>query len=69
VTARLVAKLGRGKLFGLIYGNRGHDIAVADESILGVDDHRIHPAQKDSVICHHMNYFASDAGLAKLRDV
>jgi pimeloyl-ACP methyl ester carboxylesterase len=69
VTARLVAKLGRGKLFGLMYGNRGHDIAVADESILGVDDHRIHPAQKDSVICHHMNYFASDAGLAKLRDV
>jgi pimeloyl-ACP methyl ester carboxylesterase len=69
MTARLVAKLGRGRLVGLMYGNRGHDIAVADESILGVDDHRLHPPQKHSIICHHMNYFLSDAGLAKLREV
>ena len=61
--AKLIAKAGRGVLFDLLYQNAGHDIAVSDDSIIGVPDSRTPPPRKQSIICHHLNYFIADAGL------
>ena len=67
--AKLIAKLGRGVLFDTLYQDAGHDIAVSDDSIRGVADAR-HPAPaKYNVICHHLNYFVSDAGLQAMAEV
>ena len=65
----MIAKLGRGVLFDTLYQDAGHDIAVSDDSIRGVADAH-HPAPaKRNVICHHLNYFVSDAGLQAMAEV
>jgi pimeloyl-ACP methyl ester carboxylesterase len=66
---KLITKVGGGVLFDTLFQNAGHDIAVADESIRGVDDSRTPCPQKKGVTCHHLNYFASDAGLRALASV
>ena len=67
--AKLVAKVGTGVMFDAIYQNAGHDIAVSSKSICGVPDDRSPAPSKRNVICHHMNYFACDAGLKAMSDV
>ena len=67
--AKLVAKVGTGILFDTLYQNAGHDIAVSGDSIRGVDNARTPPPKKESVICHHLNYFVSDAGLKAMTGV
>ncbi|MCI5120940.1 MAG: hypothetical protein D3908_07100, partial [Candidatus Electrothrix sp. AUS4] len=67
--AKLIAKLGKGRLFEAMYDDAGHDIAVALDSIQGVTDARQPVPVKEVVDCHHMNYFVSDAGLRALGEV
>lgn len=64
--ARLIEKIeiGIGKLF---YGDRPNDIAVSVESIKHVDDYRSPGPEKIDLVCHHLNYFASEAGLNSLK--
>jgi len=67
--AKLVAKVGTGIVFDAIYQNSGHDIAVSDQSICGVPDDRSPAPVKRNAICHHLNYFVSEAGLKALADL
>jgi len=41
----------------------------ADDSICGVADNRTSPPKKETVIFHHLNYFASEAGLKAMAHV
>ena len=66
--AQLVAKLGRGSLFDLLFRQRPNDIAVAVEDILGGAADRP-PASQEVVACHHLNYFSSTAGRQALLGV
>ena len=63
---RLIAKIGGGAMFDLLYQNAAHDIAVSDFSIRGVDDSRSPQPRELGVVCHHLNYFVSEAGLDAL---
>ncbi|MCI5161725.1 MAG: hypothetical protein D3917_06825 [Candidatus Electrothrix sp. AX5] len=67
--AKLIGKVGKGRLFEAMYDDAGHDIAVALNSIQGVTDARQPVPVKEVVDCHHMNYFVSEAGLQALGDV
>ncbi|MGB5686009.1 MAG: caspase family protein [Candidatus Electrothrix sp.] len=67
--AKLIAKVGKGRLFEAMYDDAGHDIAVALDSIQGVTDARQPVPVKEVVDCHHMNYFVSEAGLRALGKV
>ena len=64
--AKLTAKIGQGKLFDLLFQGVGHDIAVSLSSIQSVPDRRNPAPLKHEVACHHLNYFASEAGLKAL---
>lgn len=61
--AKLIAKVGRGIVFDTLYQDAGHDIAVSDDSICGIANDRTPAPTKQNVICHHLNYFVSEAGL------
>jgi hypothetical protein len=63
LAAQLIAKVGTGILFDTLYQNAGHDIAVSDDSIRAVAEDRTPAPKKKNVVCHHLNYFVSDAGL------
>jgi hypothetical protein len=63
---QLIAKVGGGGLFDTLYQDAGHDIAVADASIHSVASDRVLRPAAQTVVCHHLNYFASDAGLKAL---
>jgi hypothetical protein len=67
--ARLTAKLGKGPLFDALYHDAGHDIAVSTLSIAGLPGPRIPVPARQAVACHHLNYFASEAGLRALAGV
>ncbi len=64
--AKLTAKIGKSTLFDAIYRDAGHDIAVGLDSIQGVSDAREPAPTKQALGCHHLNYFASEAGLRAL---
>lgn len=66
---KLIAKLGGGPLFDALYQDAAHDIAVSDASIRSIADTRTPPPRKYSVICHHLNYFISEAGLNAMSNV
>jgi pimeloyl-ACP methyl ester carboxylesterase len=60
--ARMLAKAAQSAPLELLFANKANDIAVGVDSILGVGaDRAQHPVQKN-VACHHLNYFASQAG-------
>ncbi|MCP4156281.1 MAG: hypothetical protein GY757_51685 [bacterium] len=46
-----------------------NDIAVAVESIKGVKDLRKPTPRKMDLVCHHLNYFDSEAGIEALKQV
>ena len=69
MAAKLIAKVGTGIVFDTLYQNEGHDIAVSDDSIRGVADDRAPAPKKSNVVCHHLNYFVSEAGLQAMADV
>jgi hypothetical protein len=69
LSARLIAKVGSGIVFDTIYQSAGHDIAVSDDSICGVPENRTPPPRKENIVCHHLNYFASEAGLKAMAGV
>ena len=60
---KLIAKVGQGVVFDVLFRNAGHDIAVGIDSIRSIPDNRTPPPQKHSVICHHLNYFVAEDGL------
>ena len=69
LSAKLIAKVGRGVLFDSLYKNAGHDIAVSVDSILGVPDARVPAPVKQDVVCHHLNYFVNEASLETLASI
>jgi pimeloyl-ACP methyl ester carboxylesterase len=69
LSAKLIAKLGTGIVFDTLYQSAGHDIAVSDDSIRGVAADRTPAPIKSTVICHHLNYFNSEAGLKAITDL
>ena len=62
----LVERLGKGKLFDKLFANDPHDIAVSVNSIRTVNPARDPAPVKYNVSCHHLNYFTSPQGKAKL---
>ena len=69
LTAQLIAKVGRGFVFDLLYKDAGHDIAVSDESMLGVSDARSPAPVKQNVMGHHLSYFVNEASLQMLASI
>ncbi len=69
LAARLIAKTGSGLAFDMLYQNAGHDIAVSTASIHSVTSDRTPPPAIHNVICHHLNYFTSEAGLQSLASI
>ncbi len=69
LSAKLIAKAGRGVIFDKLYQDAAHDIAVSVESIRGVPEARVPVPKKQNVVCHHLNYFASPAGLKVLAEL
>jgi pimeloyl-ACP methyl ester carboxylesterase len=67
--ARMLAKTGRSQVFEALFADKANDIAVAVESILGVDGGRRTPPVRRNVACHHMNYFVSEPGQQALASV
>jgi hypothetical protein len=67
--AQLLIKAGKGIALDALFGNAAHDIAVSVESILAVDGSRDPAPRKAHVACHHLNYFASAAGMRALAAV
>jgi len=63
---RLIEKIETG-IGKLAYGREPNDIAVSVESIKKVDDKRSPGPEKIDLVCHHLNYFVSEAGLNALR--
>ena len=66
---KLIAKVGGGVLFDTLYQDAGHDIAVSVDSIRDVPLARIPVPVKQTVVCHHLNYFLSEGGIKALIDV
>jgi pimeloyl-ACP methyl ester carboxylesterase len=66
---KVLDKVGKGFVFGLLFGAHPHDIAVSVESILGVDGGRNPAPVRKNVPCHHLNYFISAAGQEELKKV
>jgi hypothetical protein len=62
LVARLLARAGKSVAFDALFGSGGHDVAASVASMLGVGDRRRTPPVRHSVACHHLNYFASEAG-------
>lgn len=67
--ANLLAKAGQSTIFEGLFARQANDIAVGVESILGVAGPRAIAPVRRNVACHHLNYFASDAGQAALTEV
>jgi pimeloyl-ACP methyl ester carboxylesterase len=65
LAAQLVVKLGQSALVDTLFGKRRNDIAVSVDSIASVPG----AATSAPLACHHLNYFASPAGIAALRAV
>ena len=61
---KLLAKMGKEVVLETLFGTEHHDIAARVDSI-----HGIAHASKIPVACHHLNYFASEAGLRALASV
>lgn len=66
---KLLAKTAKGQALGVLFGSDAHDIAVSVESILGVTGSRQPQPKKRNISCHHLNYFASEAGMQALGEV
>ena len=60
--AKMLAKAGRSFVFEALFAHKANDIAVGVESIFGVGERRSRMPIRRNVACHHLNYFASDAG-------
>lgn len=69
LAAKLIAKVGRGSIFDALYKDAGHDIAVSVDSICGVTEARMPVPVKQKVVCHHLNYFVSEASLRTLASI
>jgi pimeloyl-ACP methyl ester carboxylesterase len=70
LTERLLLKLGQSTPFDMLFSNQPNDIAVAVPSIAAVPPTRTPPPTTGPVLaCHHLNYFASPAGLTALKAV
>jgi hypothetical protein len=59
---RLLTKAGQGVVFDAVFAGKANDIAVGVESILGLGGERSAAPDRRNVACHHLNYFASEAG-------
>jgi hypothetical protein len=66
--AQLLAKAGQSFIFDTLFASHANDIAVGVESILGVGGQRPTAPGRMNLACHHMNYFASEAGLKALKE-
>ena len=66
---QLLAKLGGSTLFELLFHHVAHDMAVSDDSIQNVSSSRTPAPARCDIICHHLNYFESEAGLRALANI
>jgi hypothetical protein len=66
---RALVAAGRSAAFDLLFENQPNDIAVGVESIKTIGGVRAVKPVRHDVACHHLNYFASDAGRAALQAV
>ena len=66
---QLLAKLGGGKLFALLFHNVAHDMAVSDDSIGNVSHARTPAPDRHDILCHHLNYFSANASLQTLAKI
>ncbi len=64
--AKLLEKAGRGFVLNALHGTGDHDIAASVNHIREVPRERDPKPASQEVICHHLNYFVSSAGLAAL---
>lgn len=69
LSAKLIAKVGRGSAFETLFQDASHDIAVSVESIRSVPDTRMPVPVKQNVVCHHLNYFVNEASLQVLAEI
>ena len=69
LSAQMLAKVGRGVLFDVLFSGQANDIAVGVPSIVGVGGQRAVAPVRTDVACHHLNYFTSDAGRQALQAV
>lgn len=67
--ARMLTKAGQSFIFETLFARQANDIAVADNSILGVGGQSAIVPIRRNVACHHLNYFASEAGQQALTAV
>jgi hypothetical protein len=67
--AKMLAKTGKGFIFDALFANAAHDIAVSDESILGIEGSRSPAPKRGNVACHHLNDFLSEPGQKALAGV
>jgi pimeloyl-ACP methyl ester carboxylesterase len=66
--AKMLVKAGQSFIFEALFANKANDIAVGVESILSVGSRRASTPTRRNVACHHLNYFASDAGQQALME-
>jgi len=66
---RALVAAGRSAAFDLLFESQPNDIAVGVESIKTIGGVRAVKPVRHDVACHHLNYFASDAGRAALQAV
>ncbi|MFO0903610.1 MAG: caspase family protein [Pirellulales bacterium] len=69
LSARLVAKLGRGNLLETLFDGEPHDMATSVESVHQISAARKPAPERRTVVGHHMNYFDSAASLQVLAEV
>ena len=65
---RVVTRVGKSFILNQLFNNEAHDLAVQVASILGVKT-KDNLMTRSGAPCHHLNYFSSDEGLAKLAEV
>ena len=64
----LIDKIGRSAVFKVLFGAR-HDVAASVSSIVEVGSSWSSDPAVHEVSCHHLNYFASDAGRRQLGEL
>ncbi|MFQ5632666.1 MAG: esterase/lipase family protein, partial [bacterium] len=63
---KLLDKASKSAVFDMIFSKNPHDMLATIDSIKGISTSRKPAPKAQTIACHHLNYFTSDAGLAAL---